>query len=95
LEGVRRRFGDRVAKIVDGRSDAYTIPKPPWKQRKLDYLEVLRRADDDIRLVSTADKRHNVRTIPAENRLLDELQRVVTELETLATKRGAQSASLS
>ena len=130
LEEVRRHFGDRVAKIVAGCTDAYTIPKPPWKQRKLDYLEVLRRADDDVRLVSAADKLHNVRTILADyrtegdavwerfsgrrdgtlwyyravldvlrggnpNRLLEELQRVVTELETLARKGIANSASLS
>jgi len=130
LEAVRLRFGDRVAKIVAGCTDAYTIPKPAWKQRKLDYLEVLRRADDDVRLVSAADKLHNVRTILADyrtegdavwerfsgrrdgtlwyyravldvltrgnpNRLVGELQRVVTELETLARKGIANSASLS
>jgi (p)ppGpp synthase/HD superfamily hydrolase len=130
LEEVRQRFGARVAIIVAGCTDAYTIPKPPWKQRKLDYLEVLRRAGDDIRLVSAADKLHNVRTILADyrtegdrvwerfsgrkdgtlwyyravldvlrhgrsNRLVDELQRVVTELETLARKGIANSASLS
>jgi (p)ppGpp synthase/HD superfamily hydrolase len=130
LEEVRRNFGDRVAKIVAGCTDAYTMPKPAWKQRKLDYLEVLRRADDDVRLVSAADKLHNVRTILADyraegdavwerfsgrrdgtlwyyravldvlsggnpNRLIGELQRVVTELETLARKGTASSASLS
>ena len=130
LEEIRRRFGDRVATIVEGCTDAYTIPKPPWKQRKLDYLEVLRRADEDVRLVSAADKLHNVRSILADyrregdsvwerfsgrrdgtlwyyravldvlrqgkaNRLVDELERVVTELETLATKGSARSASLS
>jgi (p)ppGpp synthase/HD superfamily hydrolase len=130
LDEVRRRFGDRVAKIVQGCTDAYTIPKPPWKQRKLDYLEGLRDADDDVRLVSAADKLHNVRTILADyrtegdsvwdrfsgrregtlwyyravldvlrqgrpNRLLNELQRVVAELETLATKEIGRSASLS
>ena len=63
LEEVNKRFGERVARIVDGCTDAYTIPKPPWKQRKLDYLELLRKADDDIRLVSAADKLHNVRAI--------------------------------
>src|SRR5215470_13800995 len=68
LEEVQRHFGDRVAKIVEGCTDAYTIPKPPWKQRKLDYLEILRCADDDIRLVSAADKLHNVRTILADYR---------------------------
>src|SRR5262250_3246647 len=42
LEEVRARFGDRVAVIVQGCTDAYSIPKPPWKQRKLDYLAILR-----------------------------------------------------
>ena len=68
LEEVSRRFGPRVARIVDGCTDAYTIPRPSWKRRKLDYLAVLRTADDDIRLVSAADKLHNVRTILADHR---------------------------
>ena len=29
LEEIRERFGDRVANIVEGCTDAYTIPKPP------------------------------------------------------------------
>jgi (p)ppGpp synthase/HD superfamily hydrolase len=69
LEEVRARFGDRVAAIVQGCTDAYTIPKPPWKQRKLEYLALLRESDNDIRLVSAADKLHNVRTILADYRL--------------------------
>lgn len=68
LEEVRARFGDRVATIVQGCTDAYTIPKPPWKQRKIDYLALLRESGDDIRLVSAADKLHNVRTILADYR---------------------------
>ena len=68
LEEVRARFGERVATIVEGCTDAYTIPKPPWKQRKLDYLALLRESGDDIRLVSAADKLHNVRTILADYR---------------------------
>ena len=68
LEEVRTRFGDRVTAIVEGCTDAYTIPKPPWKERKLEYLAILREADDDIRLVSAADKLHNVRTILADYR---------------------------
>lgn len=130
LEQVQRRFGDRVAKIVQGCSDAFVLPKPPWKRRKLDYLEVLREAGDDIRLVSAADKLHKVRTILTDyrsegdsvwerssgrrdgtlwyhravldvlragktNRLVEELQRAVTELETLTTKRIDKTDSLS
>ena len=68
LEEVARRFGPRVANIVDGCTDAHTIPKPPWKQRKLDYLALLRNASDDIRLVSAADKLHNVRAILTDHR---------------------------
>jgi len=69
LEEVRRRFGDRVAHIVEGCTDTFTLPKPAWRERKLDYLEVLRRADADIHVVCSADKLHNVRTILADFRL--------------------------
>ena len=66
LEEVRQLFGTRVANIVDGCTDAYVVPKPPWRQRKEDYLDHLRTADKDIRLVSTADKLHNSRAIVAD-----------------------------
>ncbi len=32
LADIRRRFGERVAVIVDGCTDSYKIPKLPWKQ---------------------------------------------------------------
>lgn len=66
LEEVRQRFGGRVANIVAGCTDAYVMPKPPWRQRKEDYLTHLRTADEDTRLVSTADKLHNARAILAD-----------------------------
>jgi (p)ppGpp synthase/HD superfamily hydrolase len=68
LEEVRRRFGPRVAHVVDGCTDSYGEPKPAWKQRKLDYLQHLRNADADVRLVSAADKLHNVRSVLADYR---------------------------
>jgi (p)ppGpp synthase/HD superfamily hydrolase len=34
LDDIRRRFGDRVAKIVEGCSDTFEDPKPPWRPRK-------------------------------------------------------------
>src|SRR5262245_31935162 len=37
LEQIEARFGSRVAGIVHDCTDAFTQPKPPWKQRKLDY----------------------------------------------------------
>jgi (p)ppGpp synthase/HD superfamily hydrolase len=63
LHEIRRRFGERVARIVDGCTDSYVHPKPPWRKRKEAYLAHLRHADADIRLVSLADKLHNARSI--------------------------------
>jgi (p)ppGpp synthase/HD superfamily hydrolase len=63
LREVRTRFGRRVAHIVDGCTDTYLTPKPPWRKRKEDYLKHLRGADADTRLVSVADKLHNARSI--------------------------------
>jgi (p)ppGpp synthase/HD superfamily hydrolase len=72
LKEVRRRFGKRVAKIVDGCTDAYTIPKPPWLERKETYIRHLKDADADTRLVSAADKLNNVRSIIADYREIGE-----------------------
>jgi GTP pyrophosphokinase len=72
LEEIRRRFGDRVAEIVDGCTDARTTPKPPWRGRKEAYLAHLSQAPAAVRLVSTADKLHNARTILADYRTLGE-----------------------
>ncbi len=121
LKEIRRRFGKRVAHVVDGCTDSDTFPKPPWRERKENYLKHLRTADADTRLVSAADKLHNARTILTDyresgesiwerfqgrregtlwyyrallnefqrkksNRLINELERVVTDLEKLAQK---------
>jgi (p)ppGpp synthase/HD superfamily hydrolase len=66
LEEIHRRFGERVADIVEGCSDAVIHPKPPWRERKLAYLEHLRTASASVRRVSLADKLHNARTILAD-----------------------------
>ncbi len=63
LDEIRRRFGDRVAEIVDGCTDTYEHPKPPWRQRKKAYLDHLLLASDEVRRVSLADKLHNARSI--------------------------------
>src|ERR1700692_658057 len=61
LREVRKLFGERVAKIVDGCTDAYTEPKPEWLQRKKEYLSDAKNADAETRLVSAGDKPHNLR----------------------------------
>ena len=120
-EEIRRRFGDEVAAIVDGCTDATTIPKPPWRKRKETYIAHLGQATASVRLVSAADKLHNARTILADYQklgealwerfnggkqgtlwyyrtlvetlraggpapLVEELDKVVSEIETLATR---------
>jgi (p)ppGpp synthase/HD superfamily hydrolase len=72
LKEVRRRFGSRVAKIVDGCTDSDSDPKPPWRERKQTYLRHLRDADADTRLVSVADKLNNVRSILTDYRTVGE-----------------------
>jgi (p)ppGpp synthase/HD superfamily hydrolase len=73
LKEVRQRFGARVAKIVDGCTDTYDTPKPPWRERKENYIRHLKTADAGTRLVSAADKLNNVRSILADYREVGEV----------------------
>ena len=68
LEHIRAEWGERVAFIVDACSDTDEIPKPPWRQRKEDYLAHLAGARDDVLRVSLADKLHNARALQADYR---------------------------
>jgi (p)ppGpp synthase/HD superfamily hydrolase len=61
LAEIRRQFGDAVADIVEGCSDTFDHPKPPWEDRKSAYIEHLRKTDPSTLLVSAADKLHNAR----------------------------------
>ncbi|HXA81862.1 MAG TPA: HD domain-containing protein [Methylomirabilota bacterium] len=119
LREIRNKFGKRVARIVDGCTDTYKDPKPPWLQRKKDYIARVAGEAEDTRKVSAADKLSNVRDILEDvraggvkaferftgkkegtlwyyrtlvqvfreagtNPLVEELDRVVTELEKAA-----------
>jgi len=72
LGEIRTQFGDRVAEIVDGCTDTFETPKPPWRERKERYLAHLTDASGSVRLVSSADKLHNARTVLSDYRLLGE-----------------------
>jgi len=63
---IRKRFGDAVLAIVEGCTDADTIPKPPWKLRKQEFLERLEKAPASVLLVVCADKLHNARSTVAD-----------------------------
>jgi (p)ppGpp synthase/HD superfamily hydrolase len=124
LRDIRDKFGGDVAGIVDGCTDTYETPKPPWLERKRAYIKHLKESDFSTRLVSASDKLHNTRAILAELRrhglevferfsgkkdgtlwyyrtlviafhqhgdhvdLIDELDRVVTDIEKLVQKLG-------
>lgn len=123
LRDIEKKFGKTVAKIVDGCTDTYETPKPPWRERKEAYLVHLKHSNSATRLVSASDKLHNTRAILAELRrnglevferfagkkdgtlwyyralvtafrehgdhadLVDELDRVVTQIEKLSAAR--------
>jgi len=119
LEEIRRRFGDRVATIVEGCTDSALTPKPPWRGRKEAYIASVRTASPEILRVMASDKVHNARSIledyrchgesvwdrfkggregtlwyyrslvtafrgNGESRLVQELDRIVSEIERLA-----------
>ena len=68
LDTIRRMFGDRVANVVMECSDTDREPKPPWRERKEQYLAHLLSASTDALLVSIADKLHNARSVLADYR---------------------------
>ncbi len=63
-EEIKSKFGNRVLEIVLECSDTDVTPKPPWKERKTNYLNHLQSCNDpSVILVSSADKLHNLRSI--------------------------------
>ena len=63
LEDIRTEFGDRVARIVEGCSEPDR--SAPWEERKRHTIEYLRQAPYEVKLVSCADKLHNILSIHA------------------------------
>lgn len=60
---IRERFGEEVADLVDGCTDAYGEPKPPWQERKQAHIDSIRTAPGSIKLIVAADKLHNLRSM--------------------------------
>ena len=63
LDDIRARLGDRVARLVEACTDAWTTPKPAWIERKRAYVEHARQLTPDELRVSAADKVHNAYAI--------------------------------
>ena len=64
---IRRRFGDRVAGIVDGCTERRS-PEMTWKDRKQAAVRRVSEADGSVLLVVSADKLHNARSLLAAHR---------------------------
>src|SRR5688572_10167420 len=69
-EEIRGRFGDQVVEIVLGCTDADTIPKPPWRERKEAYIAHIEHASPSVWLVAAADKLYNARSVLSDYRRL-------------------------
>jgi (p)ppGpp synthase/HD superfamily hydrolase len=70
-DAIAVRFGERVARIVDGCTDASPAPgqgKGEWRPRKEAYIAHLAVAEPSVLLVSAADKLHKARAILSDYR---------------------------
>lgn len=68
IEGITRddlelRFGGPVVDMVEALSDTTEHPKPDWRTRKERYLARLAQEGPWVKLVSTADKLHNLQCL--------------------------------
>lgn len=60
LQKIREWFGDKVADMVMECSDAWVYPKPPWKERKTQFIKSLKSKSLSSRLIILADKIFNL-----------------------------------
>lgn len=72
LREIEIRFGPAVAGVVRECTDAVEDPKPPWKERKIRYLEHLKSASASASLVASCDKLYNLRAIVSDYRTVGE-----------------------
>lgn len=68
LDDIGARFGEVVRAIVLGCSDTLEEEKPAWRIRKEQYIGEISESSSSIRLVSAADKLHNVRAMLTDYR---------------------------
>lgn len=67
LDEIGDAYGERVAHLVAACTDAWSQPKPPWRERKEAHLAGLRDEPDPGALrVFAADKVHNATAIVAD-----------------------------
>ncbi len=54
---IKTELGDSVVNIVKGLTENKELP---WRERKLAYIELVRKGSDDVKAVSLGDKVHNM-----------------------------------
>jgi (p)ppGpp synthase/HD superfamily hydrolase len=59
LDDIRQRFGEKVARVVEGCTDSWTTPKEPWVERKRNFVARARLLPREVLRVAAADKLHN------------------------------------
>lgn len=69
---LEKRFGTRVAHMVEALSDCFGHPKPPWEERKRGYIARLASEPPELKLISAADKLHNASAILRDYRVKGE-----------------------
>lgn len=62
-EQIRDTFGQDVLDIVEACTESDTLPRPPWRERKLAYLKLIENASVRVLLVIIADKLQNGRAL--------------------------------
>jgi (p)ppGpp synthase/HD superfamily hydrolase len=72
LDEIRHRFGDDVARLVEGLTDTFDSPKPKWRTRKEDYVARLEHEPTSVLRVSLADKLHNLRSVAVDHAAVGE-----------------------
>jgi (p)ppGpp synthase/HD superfamily hydrolase len=72
LDDIRVRFGETVARIVEGCTDSFETPKAPWAERKRAYVAHAAHIDRATLRVSAADKVANVTAIMRDRRRVGE-----------------------
>jgi (p)ppGpp synthase/HD superfamily hydrolase len=73
LKDVEAQFGADVARMVAGLSDTFAEDhdrKEGWEERKKAYIDRLEHEDEDVLLISIADKLYNARAILDDYRVV-------------------------
>lgn len=66
IDYIKEHFGERVASIVEGCSEP--DKSLPWEKRKEHTIEHLKTTSFEVKIVSCADKLHNIGTIARDHR---------------------------